>query len=355
VVAAAVVAGTAVAGTVGSAISSSNSASAAKSAADTQAAAADQASNNALAQYQQTQSTLAPFTNTGVNAAGYLNNNLGDYAQNATASTYINNAATDAGNQTNALTEEQNSLAPQLGALSNQGNALGSAGNVAQVGTNLLTGDPAQQEAALQNLPGYQFTLNQGLESTQNAAAARGLGVSGAALKGAASYATGLADNTYNSQLQNTIGQTNALTGVASGYGNNATGYGLEGSAAGNLASGYGSNAQSQLAVNTGAQGNLMNSYNQLLGTAQLGENAGAAVGSQGVAATGNANNYLTGAANAQAAGTVGVANAQNAGISGVTSGLGNAYTQYQQYQLLNQLYGNSGASGGGFINAVSS
>ena len=43
----------------------------------------------------------------------------------------------------------------------------------------------------------YNFTRTQGLKAVQNAAAARGLGVSGAALKGASSFATGLADNTY--------------------------------------------------------------------------------------------------------------------------------------------------------------
>lgn len=43
----------------------------------------------------------------------------------------------------------------------------------------------------------YNFTRTQGLKAVQNAAAARGLGVSGAALKGASTFATGLADNTY--------------------------------------------------------------------------------------------------------------------------------------------------------------
>ena len=43
----------------------------------------------------------------------------------------------------------------------------------------------------------YNFTRTQGLKATQNAAAVRGLGVSGAALKGASSFTTGLADNTY--------------------------------------------------------------------------------------------------------------------------------------------------------------
>lgn len=53
----------------------------------------------------------------------------------------------------------------------------------------------------LESTPGYKFTRDQGLKATQNSAAARGLGVSGAALKGAASFATGLADNTYKTQF----------------------------------------------------------------------------------------------------------------------------------------------------------
>lgn len=59
----------------------------------------------------------------------------------------------------------------------------------------------------LTQTPGYQFTLDQGLKGVQNSYAARGLGSSGAALKGAARYATGLADATYNQQLENDLKQ----------------------------------------------------------------------------------------------------------------------------------------------------
>lgn len=52
-------------------------------------------------------------------------------------------------------------------------------------------------------LPGYSFTLQQGLNATQNAAAAQGLGVSGVALKGASSYAEGLANTYYNNYVSN--------------------------------------------------------------------------------------------------------------------------------------------------------
>lgn len=57
----------------------------------------------------------------------------------------------------------------------------------------------------------YDFTRTQGLKAAQNSAAARGLGVSGAALKGASAFATGLAKNTYQDlfNMENT-NRTNA-------------------------------------------------------------------------------------------------------------------------------------------------
>lgn len=79
--------------------------------------------------------------------------------------------------------------------------------------------------AQLEQTPGYQFALQQGQEATQNGYAARGLGVSGAALKGAANYASGLADQTYMNQAnlynQNRQITGNLLTGV-SGMGQQA-------------------------------------------------------------------------------------------------------------------------------------
>ena len=80
-------------------------------------------------------------------------------------------------------------------------------------------------QSTLESLPGYQFTLGQGLKSTQNAAAARGLGVSGAALKGAASYATGLANGTYGTYANQLLagGQLGESASAATGqFGANA-------------------------------------------------------------------------------------------------------------------------------------
>ncbi len=76
-------------------------------------------------------------------------------------------------------------------------------------------GNSDTMQKTLEGLPGYRFTLGQGLKSVQNSAASRGLGTSGAALKGAANYATGLANSqygTYAGQLQNS-----ANTGMQAG------------------------------------------------------------------------------------------------------------------------------------------
>ncbi len=88
--------------------------------------------------------------------------------------------------------------------------AYGTLNNLLGVGGNSDT-----MQKTLEGLPGYQFTLGQGLKSVQNSAASRGLGTSGAALKGAANYATGLANSQYGNyvnQLQNS-----ANTGMQAG------------------------------------------------------------------------------------------------------------------------------------------
>lgn len=82
-------------------------------------------------------------------------------------------------------------------------------------------------QSTLENLPGFQFDLNQGLKSTQNGFGARGLGVSGAAMKGADQYATGLASNNYSSflgQLQNLAGMGESAAAGTGTAGQNAGG-----------------------------------------------------------------------------------------------------------------------------------
>ena len=95
------------------------------------------------------------------------------------------------------------------GSLASSGPTGGGPDYVAQAAAN-LPGNMTQ--ADLEKTPGYQFTLNQGLASVRARNASRGLGMSTASLKGAAEYATGLADKTYLDQFNV---QQNELRGYA--------------------------------------------------------------------------------------------------------------------------------------------
>lgn len=196
----------AVIGGIGSVASGVIGANAAKSAAKTQANAATLASNNQLEMFHETQHNLQPYMDLGTGALPTLEDLLG----------------TGPGGQ-------------------------------------------AGIQSALEGTPGYQFTRDQGLKSVQNSYASRGLGSSGAALKGAADYTTGLANTTYEQRLQDYF---------------NAAG---------------------------------------------RGQNAAAGLGALGQAATATAGNFATSGAAATAAGTVGAANALTSGIGAVTGGVSNA------------------------------
>ena len=66
----------------------------------------------------------------------------------------------------------------------------------------LLEGfDPTMAE--LENTPGYKFALEQGQKGVANSYSAKGLSNSGAALKGAANFASGLAQGTFQQAWQN--------------------------------------------------------------------------------------------------------------------------------------------------------
>lgn len=161
-------------------------------------------------------------------------------------------------------------------------------------------------QAALEATPGYQFARNQGLQAAQNSAAARGLGVSGAALKGAATYATGLADQTYTNQFNKLV-----------------------------------QSGQNSLNANTAQQGNITNTYNRLADTAKIGENAAAKTGDISATLTNQAGQGLIASGNAQAAGIAGIGNS----ISG------NANSGAQNFLLsqgiANGSFGGTPAGGG--------
>lgn len=202
----------------------------ANKAADAQRAAANQAQQTTLGMYNQTRQDLSPYRQIGA----------------------------DAGNKLGARLDE-------------------------------LTAPINLSQEWLESTPGYQFTKAQGLKAVQNSAAARGLGVSGAALKGAANFATGLADNTYKTQFD---------------------------------------------VANT----NQTNAYNRLKALVDTGENAGAQTGALGEKAAYNAATAQTSAGNAQA-------NAYNA----LGSAIGNVGNTASGYAMFKGIYGggnNSGSAG---------
>lgn len=308
----------AVAGIGGSLISGMS----AQSAAQTQADAAKHAADQAMAQYQQTRADLAPYRAFGGNAVDTLNALLGFGGPAPSAPATAPPAAAPGGNQLIQISNPQGNGEIGLGdviqnaIIDANGNvvhtflpgetpsltgfggsntttaatlpSLSQSDALAKYGLSGLTFQPTQE--FLENTPGYKFDLNQGLQAVQNANAAKGLGISGAALKGAADYATGLANNTLTTQQ-----------GIF--------------------------------------QSNLANVLNPLEWSANLGQTAATQTGQQGLQATANANALQVGGANALAAGQVGSANA-------LSSGLGNLGSAPLNYLLYNNLLSNGGGSG---------
>lgn len=117
----------------------------------------------------------------------------------------------------------------------------------------------------LEQTPGYKWNLAQGTKAVQNSAAARGLGNSGAALKGIATYSQGLADNTYQQQFQNALANKswtfNSLADIL------RVGTGAAGSSA-DAITGLG-NAQAGAAI---AGGNAIGNFGNALTAAYLGK-----------------------------------------------------------------------------------
>jgi len=195
----------AIGGLVGDLTGANQQAQAAQSAAQTQANAANYAANLQNQQFQTNQQNMSPYMGLGTAAMPQLMNLLG--------------------------------VGPQ-----------GSAGI----------------QTALQNVPGYQFTLNQGLQQLQNQQSATGQNLSGAQQKGLQNYTTGLAQSNYQ---------------------------------------------------------NYLNNYMNSVG---MGQNAAAGLGTMGMQNAQNVGNTLMGGANATAAGQVAAGNAQSNAMNGLMQlGLG--------------------------------
>lgn len=187
------------------------------------------------------------------------------------ASAFIgSNAATSAANtQAQAAANAQAQTMQMFKTIQQNLQPFQQAGSAALPGLENLLGLGSNGTAGiltqLQQTPGYQFALQQGLQATQNSYAAQGLGQSGAALKGAANYAEGLAGTTYNNVFNNFLSTAGLGVGATEALGNFASG--------------------------------TQSSINQLIGTQ----------------------------AAAQAAGTVGSANAISGGISNALGGISQA------------------------------
>lgn len=142
--------------------------------------------------------------------------------------------------------------------------------------------------ANLDQTPGYQFTLNQGLQGILDSASATGGVGGGNTLKAITNYGQGLASTTYQQQLQNYMAQQ-----------------------------------QQQ--------------FGELQNVAGSGQNAAANLGAIGAQTAGQIGSNTIGAGNAAAAGTVGATNA-------ITNGASNIGSNYLLAQLL-QGGGSSAAS----------
>lgn len=180
-------------------------------------------------------------------------------------------------------------------------------------------------QADLQNSPGYQFTLQQGQQAIQRAAAAQGGLFSSGTLKSLAGYTTGTADQYFNSAYNQALGTYNTNTNTAL----------QKISSLQNLANlGYGA---------TGAQAGLAG---QQAANSLQGAEFGSQLGLEGAQAEGGA---LSAQGNAAAAGTIGSTNALTQGIAGATnafgSGLNTAATQSTLQNLLASLGLGTGSS----------
>lgn len=177
---------------------------------------------------------------------------IGVAVATAAGSIYSSNkASSSTQNATNASIAEQQAALEQQAKLSQPYRDLGS-GAIPQLqrllgigGVDPATGlppgasfDPTRNpsrpgaaggsdiEAALRSTPGYQFTLNEGLNATKNAATASGMALSGNTLEALDRYSTGLADQTYQQtvgNLENVVGLGQAAAaGQAANIGNAA-------------------------------------------------------------------------------------------------------------------------------------
>jgi hypothetical protein len=165
--------------------------------------------------------------------------------------------------------------------------------------------------AQAQNTPGYEFQLEEGDKGITRGAAAAGGAVTGGTLAALDSYNVNSANSNYNTLFNQAL----------SGYGASLNTY------TANL------NAQQQ-------------AFNQLAGTASIGEGAAVNLGQTGAQASNTIGSTLSSIGNSQAAGIIGSTNAITNGITNATGAIGNAITT--PYYLQQLQIANTGGNGGG-------
>lgn len=206
---------------------------------------------------------------------------VGGVASNMAADKQANAAGKAAKMSADAAAQVRSDLNPYVTAGNNAINPLWQAMGYDQNADGSITQNPnatLQKQfnfnpQDLQSTPGYQFAMDQGLRQVNNSAAARGLGLSGAQLKGAMNFATGLADNTYGNQFNRALSTYNTNYQVAS------------------------------------------NNVNNLQNLVNTGQNSAAQTGQAALSGANSAGNYLTQQGNAQASGIMGMANAASSGV----------------------------------------
>ncbi|MHB1956629.1 MAG: hypothetical protein ACYCOU_23100 [Sulfobacillus sp.] len=226
-------------------------------------------------------------------------------AQKQAAQTYTDYGNKALGLQQGIWNTEQQNAQPYMQAGQN---AIGSMNNVL---SQHFDGSNFQQD------PSYAWRLNQGLQSLQASAAARGQLLSGNTLKGITDYSQGAASQEYQNAFNRYMGQRQQDLGGYSqiaGMGQNAaSGLNFAGAFLGN------------------GMGNTVGSMGRQIGASQVGAGQAQAQGQ-------------IGSANALAQGQVGSANTMSAGLmgaantlSGAASGIGNYIQGANQTAALQQ------------------
>lgn len=202
--------------------------------------------------------------------AGALSAGSSIFGASKAADAQTNAANASIANQRQMYDENKNLLMPFITAGQSQIPGLTKWNNYADESSPLnalmkLVMPGADMSAVLEQTPGYAFNQSQGLRAANNALAARGLGGSGgAAAKGAATFASGLAGNTW----QNVV---NALTNTFTTGGNAMQNMVNMGASSGNALVGIGSGTANQISSGLIGAGNAQAAGANAIGSAMGG------------------------------------------------------------------------------------